>query len=82
MLVLTRKAGQNITLGDQIRISVIEIKGRQVRLGIEAPDEMPIHREEVLLRIQAENQEAAGPSLEDLSQVLDLFSRGQDGGSK
>ena len=82
MLVLTRKAGQNIAVGDKIRISVIEIKGRQVRLGIEAPDEMLIHREEVLLRIQAENQEAAGPSVEDLSQVLDLFTRRRDGDSK
>ena len=82
MLVLTRKAGQNIAVGNEIRISVIEIKGRQVRLGIEAPDEMPIHREEVFLRIQAENQEAAGPSVEDLSHVLNLFTRSRDGDAK
>ncbi|MBW2618240.1 MAG: carbon storage regulator CsrA [Deltaproteobacteria bacterium] len=82
MLVLTRKTGQNIAIGNEIRISVIEIKGRQVRLGIEAPGEMPIHREEVLLRIQVENQEAAGPSVEDLSQVLDLFTQGRDGDAK
>ena len=82
MLVLTRKAGQNIAVGNEIRISVIEIKGRQVRLGIEAPDEMTIHREEVLVRIQAENQEAAGPSVEDLSQVLDLFTQSKDGDAK
>jgi len=82
VLVLTRKTGQNIAIGNEIRISVIEIKGRQVRLGIEAPGEMPIHREEVLLRIQVENQEAAGPSVEDLSQVLDLFTQGRDGDAK
>jgi len=82
VLVLTRKAGQNIAVGNEIRISIIEIKGRQVRLGIEAPDEMPIHRGEVLMRIQVENQEAAGPSVEDLSQVLDLFARSRDGDAK
>lgn len=80
MLVLTRKAGQNITIGDKIRVSVIDIRGRQVRLGVEAPQEWPIHREEVFLRIQAENQAAAAASPHDLTQALDLvFKRkGED----
>ncbi|MGK7345389.1 MAG: carbon storage regulator CsrA [Candidatus Nitrospinota bacterium M3_3B_026] len=59
MLVLTRKLGESVTIGDDIKISVIDIKGRQVRLGIEAPRNMTIHREEVYAKIQEENRRAA-----------------------
>lgn len=78
MLVLTRKVGQNITVGDAVRISVIDIRGRQVRLGVEAPDDMPIHREEVYLRIQEQNIEAAAARTDDLDRALDLFSGPRD----
>lgn len=54
MLILTRKNGEAITIDDNIKIQVIEIKGKQVRLGIEAPRALTIHREEVKLRIGAE----------------------------
>ena len=47
MLVLTRKLGESIAIGDDIKVSIIEIKGKQVRLGVSAPDEVAIHREEV-----------------------------------
>ena len=59
MLVLTRKLGECIAIDDDIKITVIQIKGRQVRLGIEAPRNTKIHREEVYLAIQAQNKEAA-----------------------
>lgn len=60
MLILTRKSGESINIGDEIKLQVIEIKGKQVRLGIEAPNpKYAIHREEVYLRIQAEKVEAA-----------------------
>ncbi len=75
MLVLTRKVGQSIAVGDDIRISVIEIRGRQVRLGVEAPEETPILREEVLLRIKDENRQAAEVRPDDLSLVLDLVGK-------
>jgi carbon storage regulator len=58
MLVLTRKAGETIVIGSQIRITVLEIQGRQIRLGIEAPSQIPVHRGEVYERIKEENQEA------------------------
>mgnify|MGYP003928112773 CR=1 FL=1 len=52
MLIFTRRIGEFIRIGDDIRVQVIEIKGRQVRLGIEAPSHISVHREEVYLRIK------------------------------
>lgn len=54
MLVLTRNAGQSVIVGDNIKITVITTQGGQVRLGIEAPKEMAVDREEIYLRKQAE----------------------------
>ena len=59
MLILTRKAGQSIRIGDDVEISIIEIKGKQTRIGIKAPAGLSIHREEVFQRIKRENIEAA-----------------------
>jgi carbon storage regulator len=59
MLILTRKVGESITIGDQIRIYVIDVKGRQVRLGIEAPTETTVHRSEVYEKIIEENRLAS-----------------------
>lgn len=54
MLVLSRKKLESILVGDDIVITVLEIRGDKVRIGIDAPTEMPVHREEVWLNIQAE----------------------------
>ena len=59
MLVLTRKTGESITIDDHIKIVVVMIKGKQVRLGIQAPRETKIHREEVYTAIQEQNKAAA-----------------------
>lgn len=59
MLVLTRGKNESIVIGDNIEISVIEISGDQVRLGIKAPKSVSIHRKEVYLEIQNENKKAA-----------------------
>lgn len=59
MLVLTRKTGESINIGDDVKISIMEIKGRSVRIGIEAPKSMVIHREEVYQKIQEENRLAS-----------------------
>ena len=58
MLVLTRKLGESIAIDDHIKIVVVQIKGKQVRLGIQAPKETKIHREEVYSAIQDQNKEA------------------------
>ena len=73
MLVLTRKLGESIAIDDHIKIVVVQIKGKQVRLGIKAPRETKIHREEVYKSIQDQNTEASNTDLEtisDLSQEL------------
>ena len=59
MLALTRKKGESIIIGDDIEIVVLEIVGDKVRLGIEAPREITIHRQEIYLQIQEENKEAS-----------------------
>ncbi len=59
MLILTRKLNESITIGDSIEVSVIEIKGDQVKLGINAPREIKVYRKEVYIAIQEENRAAA-----------------------
>ena len=58
MLVLTRKANQSIMIGDNIEVSVLSVLGEKVRLGIQAPRDVPVFRKEVFLEIQAQNLEA------------------------
>ena len=77
MLILTRKSGESITIGDDVKIQVIEIKGKQVRIGIEAPRNYVIHREEVYIRIQEENKRAAEKSPVSLKNLRDLLARGR-----
>ncbi len=71
MLILTRKIGECITIGDHIRIYVVGIRGKQVRLGIEAPAEAIVHREEVYERIAQENQLAARIELGHLTKITE-----------
>jgi carbon storage regulator len=58
MLVLTRKLGENIRIGDSVKITVLEVRSGQVKLGIEAPPEVKVHREEIYARIQEEHRRA------------------------
>lgn len=59
MLVLTRRIDESIVIGKQIVVTVLEVRGDQVRIGIKAPREIQVHREEVLRAIEAENAQAA-----------------------
>ena len=59
MLVLTRKVGEGIAIGDDVKIVVMQIKGKQVRLGIKASTSTAVHREEIYQKIQDENRAAA-----------------------
>ncbi|MBX0357533.1 carbon storage regulator CsrA [Halobacillus sp. Nhm2S1] len=69
MLVLNRKEGESVRVGDDITITVVGVEGGQVKLGIEAPKSVGIHRQEVYLAIKKENAEAANIS----SDLLDLL---------
>lgn len=67
MLVLARKVGEALTIGDIITVRVLEIKNGQVKIGVEAPEEVPVHREEILERIREANRQAALETPADLS---------------
>ena len=74
MLVLSRKIDERIMIGDQIEISVVDIKGDQVKIGIQAPGHIKVYRQEVYEAIQQENIEAARArpaSLPNLDRLLD-----------
>jgi len=58
MLILTRKLGESITIGDDIKITFLETKGKQIRIGIEAPPHIAVHREEIYNLIKEQNIEA------------------------
>ena len=61
MLILTRKVGETLVIGDEITITVLGVKGNQVRLGVNAPKEVAVHREEIYQRIQREKTDQ-GPA--------------------
>jgi len=69
MLILTRKIGESINIGTDIKITVVSIDGGQVRLGIDAPKDVIVHREEVYKRIMEENKAALGTSTIDLKAI-------------
>lgn len=66
MLVLTREVGQSIVIGNNIRITVVQVRGDQARIGIDAPREVPVHRLEVFEELQGANKSAAGSNNADL----------------
>jgi carbon storage regulator len=83
MLVLTRKLGENIRIGDVIKITVLEVRSGQVKLGIDAPPEVKVHREEIYARIQAENRRAAATPPDALRDAArDLTWPAEDRGPK
>jgi carbon storage regulator len=79
MLILTRKQGESVAIGDDIKVTVVEIQGKQVKLGVKAPREISVHRQEVYEKIQEENVRAAQVSQEDLSRLQDAVELEQSG---
>ena len=73
MLALARKINQSIMLGNDIEITLLEIKGDQVKIGISAPKSVPIYRKELFVQIQEENKKAAKQEV-DVAALTKLFS--------
>jgi carbon storage regulator len=71
MLIITRKPGEKIMLGDEIVVHVMEIVGNSVRVGIEAPRSVPVYREEIWDAVRAENRAAAGAPADSLPRPSD-----------
>ena len=82
MLVLSRQKDETIIIGDDIEITVVDIRGDKVRLGVNAPKEISVHRKEVYEAIRRENREAAQVKPEDLSGLGKLGPRAPQGPQK
>jgi carbon storage regulator len=79
MLVLTRRPGESVMVGDDVTITVLEVRGDVVRLGIQAPRTVQVHREEVYRELQAANREAASPSESAVEALTKLLRPEPDG---
>jgi carbon storage regulator len=75
MLVLTRKSDEALRIGNDIKITIVEIKGNQVRLGIEAPAHIAIYREEIYEKVKAENRLSANISLEVFRKIKEIYDK-------
>ena len=75
MLVLSRQRDESIIIGDNIVITVVDIRGDKVRLGIQAPTEIPVHRQEVYEAIQRENARAGGEEVDATPATKSLANR-------
>jgi carbon storage regulator len=78
MLVLTRRAGESVMIGDDIVITVLEARGDVIRLGIQAPRDVQVHREEVWRELQAANREAASPTEDAVRAVAKMLNQSPD----
>ena len=73
MLILTRKPGESLYLGEHIKLKVLSVQGKQVKLGIEVPEDVTVYREEVYLKIREENQKALAAQDQDLMKAASLW---------
>jgi len=73
MLALSRKKGEAIVINNNIEITVLEVKGDQIKIGVSAPKEVPVYRKEVYLQIQQENEEAMNS--DSLNALNDFFKK-------
>lgn len=73
MLILTRKTGEAIAIGEDVKITILGIQGKQVKIGISAPDKVTVFREEIFRKIQLENVKASMSLKEDLQELARMF---------
>jgi carbon storage regulator len=70
MLVLSRRAGESVVIGEDVTVSVLEVRGDVVRIGIDAPRSVAVHRAELLVQLEQSNKEAASPSENTVDSLL------------
>lgn len=75
MLILTRKLGESIAIGDDIKITLLESKGKQIKIGIDAPPHVAVHREEIYKIIHEQNVQAAEFGSADKENLSDLWNK-------
>ena len=79
MLVVSRRAGESVAIGDDVVVTILEVRGDVVRVGIDAPRSVAVHRAELLAQLESRNREAASPSqetVESLTQAITHRGRG------
>ncbi|WP_243056489.1 carbon storage regulator CsrA [Nocardioides sp. SR21] len=78
MLVLSRRAGESVVLGEDITVTVLEVRGDVVRIGIDAPRSLKVHRAELLAQLEESNRQSASPSEDVVAELSKALGRDQD----
>ena len=74
MLILTRRPGESLYLGDNIKLKILSVQGKQIKIGLEVPEDMTVYREEVYLKVKEQNKQALETSQQDLLAAAALWS--------
>jgi carbon storage regulator len=74
MLILSRRPGESVHLGDDIKITILSIKGQQIKVGLEVPEHMPVYREEIYQKVQTQNASALELDNNDLIMAAALWT--------
>jgi carbon storage regulator len=78
MLILTRRPGESIHLGDKIKVTVLGVQGKQIKIGLDVPQEMPVYREEVYLRVLEQNRLALETNQQDVMAAAALWQKSKN----
>ena len=75
MLILTRRPGESLYLGDNIKLKILSVQGKQIKIGLDVPEDMTVYREEVYLKIKEQNKQALESSQHDLLAAAALWQK-------
>lgn len=75
MLILTRRPGESLYLGDNIKLKILSVQGKQIKIGLEVPEDMTVYREEVYLKIKEQNKQALEINQQDLLAAAALWQK-------
>jgi carbon storage regulator len=75
MLVLSRRVGESVVIGDDVTVTILEVRSDGIRIGIDAPRSVAVHRAELLVELEESNKEAASPSEESVSSLAEELRR-------